>query len=162
MGFSSTPEKLPDFTYLNCRIHKYNTQMYWIYILSSVRAFLNCGEQNWTQYTTSGLTPSGMITSLSLLVTCLQMQPRICFASIVAMAHCLLTLSLMSPRSLSARLLPGLLAAHFIFCLERTKNDHIHPSHRSRLCLPEGYHGQCEGVIFFPVPLFAGDETTLC
>lgn len=89
MGFSSTPEKLHDFMYLNFRIHKYNTQMYWIYILSSVRAFLNCGDQNWTQYTMSGLTLSWMITSLSLLVMCLHMQPRIHFVSIVAVAHCL-------------------------------------------------------------------------
>lgn len=39
--------------------------------------------------------------------------------------HCsgtLLMLSSMFPMSLSARLFSGLLATHFIFCLERTKN----------------------------------------
>jgi len=68
-------------------------------LFSLSASYLNCGDQNWTQYSRCSLTSAeqvGMIMPLSLLVMPLWLQPRARFAFVAAVVFCGLMVSLWS------------------------------------------------------------------
>lgn len=97
-------EKRPDSFSLSllCRFSSpLITFMVLFWTLSSLSAsFWNCGDKNLAQHSRCSQTSTkrrGMITSLSLPVTALQMQPGIRCALAAAAAHCWLLFSLCPP-----------------------------------------------------------------
>ena len=91
--------------------------------LRTLTSFLNCGAQNFTQYSRWGLISakySSIITSFARLVMLSLMHPRMQIALLAARAHCWLTLSLLSTstyRSLPAGLLSSHTSLNLDLCL---------------------------------------------